>query len=111
MASRPAPFLRSRTAIQTVCALLLLLTAACNEDGVSHPSTTLDWKRVGVSPAEASIGDTVQVSWDYIGASGLKAQSGDILTTGGLPGVFADIASITWHVPFRLCVARRCPTR
>jgi hypothetical protein len=75
MASRPARFLRSRTATQTVCAFLLLLTAACNEDGVSHPSTALDWKRVAVSRTEASIGDSVQVSWDYVGASRLKAQS------------------------------------
>jgi hypothetical protein len=31
---------------------------------------------------------------------GVTTANGDILTTGGLPGVFADIASITWHVPF-----------
>jgi hypothetical protein len=31
---------------------------------------------------------------------GVTTTSGDILTTGGLPGVFTDIDGITWHVPF-----------
>jgi len=35
---------------QAVCPLLLLLIAAWNEDGVTHPSRTLDWK---ASPSAA----------------------------------------------------------
>ena len=54
----------SRLARRTLALFLLLLVAACNEDGVQHPSATLDWKRVGVSQTEAAIGDSVQVSWD-----------------------------------------------
>jgi len=54
---------------------LLLLTAACNEDGVQHPSPILDWKRVGVTPTAASAGDTVTVDWDYKNATKLKRQS------------------------------------
>ena len=65
----------SRLARRTLAVFLLLLAAACNEDGVQHPSVTLDWKRVGVSQTEAAIGDSVQVSWDYVGASKLKAQT------------------------------------
>ncbi len=68
------PHHRPRWASAAVFALLLL-TAACNEDGVQHPSPILDWKRVGVTPTAASAGDTVTVDWDYKNATKLKRQS------------------------------------
>ena len=51
----------------------------------------------------AALGDDGVLDGDIKGSRvgfGVTTASGDILTTGGLPGVFADLASITWHVPF-----------
>ncbi|HEX9506597.1 MAG TPA: hypothetical protein VGA62_11405, partial [Acidimicrobiia bacterium] len=31
---------------------------------------------------------------------GVTTSSGEVLTTGGIPGVFADIADIDWRLPF-----------
>ncbi len=70
---------RSRRWAAVALSGLLLLLSACNEDGVSHPSHVLDFKRVAASPTVANVGDVIQVDWDYKAPSSLQTQTFELI--------------------------------